>query len=171
MPYGNIGSGNGLLLTAPSTYLNQCWPTISKHGKGQWQSLQGNFTIYIYIYHQSITKISLNITYLKFHSDPPEANELTCMIYYRPEEIGLHNYYNNAEFFSFSFFRKVIFINRDFYFPKFQDIIRLKFWKFWAFPNCRTMSVYIDMNFLFLWYRWSQNQNVQLQNLTPQKQA
>ena len=48
---------------------------------------------------------------------------------------------------------------RDFYLPKFQDIVRLKFWKSWTFPNFRTISVYIDhdVNFKCLCYTWGQN--------------
>ena len=51
---------------------------------------------------------------------------------------------------------------RDFHLRKFQDIVRLKFWKSWTFPNFRTISLYIDMDFICLWYIWSQN--VLLQN-------
>ena len=51
---------------------------------------------------------------------------------------------------------------RDFYLPKFQDKVQLKFWKSWTFPNFRTISVYIDANFICLWYAWGQN--VLLQN-------
>ena len=51
---------------------------------------------------------------------------------------------------------------RDFYLPKFQDIVWLKFWKSWTFPNFRTISVYIEVNFICLWYTWWEN--VLLQN-------
>ena len=44
---------------------------------------------------------------------------------------------------------------RDFYLPKFQDIVQLNFWKSWTFPNFRTISVYIDVNFICLWYTWN----------------
>ena len=53
-------------------------------------------------------------------------------------------------------------ISRDFYLPKFQDIVQLKFWKSWTFPKFRRISVYIDVNFICLWYTWGQN--VLLQN-------
>ena len=43
-------------------------------------------------------------------------------------------------------------ISRDFYLPEFQDIVWLKFWKSWTFANFRTMFIYIDVNFLCLWY-------------------
>ena len=36
--------------------------------------------------------------------------------------------------------------SRGFYLPNFQDIIRLKSWNSWTFPNFRTISVYIDVN-------------------------
>ena len=61
-PYGDINMGQHWLhgLMAPSHYLNQCWLIISKV---QW--------------HQpSVTEISLKITYLKFCSNLPRANEL-----------------------------------------------------------------------------------------------
>ena len=45
----------------------------------------------------------------------------------------------------------------DFYLAKFQDIVRLKFWKSWTFPNFRTISVYIDVNFICLWNTWDEN--------------
>ena len=51
--------------------------------------------------------------------------------------------------------------HRDFYWPKFQDIVRLKFWKSWTFPNFRTISVYINVNFICLWYTWGQNDLLQ----------
>ena len=41
---------------------------------------------------------------------------------------------------------------RDFYLSKFQDIVRLKFCKSCTFPNSRTISVYVDANFIRLWY-------------------
>ena len=50
-----------------------------------------------------------------------------------------------------------------FYLPIFQDVVRLKFWKSWTFLNFRTISAYIDVNFIILWYKWGQN--VLLQNL------
>ena len=40
---------------------------------------------------------------------------------------------------------------RVFYLPKFQDIVRLKFWKSWTFLNFRTIYAYIDMHFVCLW--------------------
>ena len=58
---------------------------------------------------------------------------------------------------------------RDFYLPKFQDIVRLKFWKSWTFPNFRTISVYTDVNFKCLWYTWGQN--VLLQNSSSKNPA
>ena len=45
---------------------------------------------------------------------------------------------------------------------KFQDIIWLQFCKFWTFPNFRPISVYNDVNLIYLWYTWGQN--VLLQN-------
>ena len=33
----------------------------------------------------------------------------------------------------------------------------LKCWKSWTFPNFRTISVYIDVNFVCLWCTWDQN--------------
>ena len=53
--------------------------------------------------------------------------------------------------------------------PKFQDIVQSKFWKFWTFPNLRTISVYINVNFICLWYTWGQN--VPLQNLASKNPA
>ena len=52
--------------------------------------------------------------------------------------------------------------DRDFYLPKFEEIVRLKFLKSWTISNFRTIFLYIDMNFLCLWYTCSQN--VLLQN-------
>ena len=56
-------------LTAPSHYLNQCWLIISEvhiHIRAISQEM----------FQPSITKIRLQITYLKFHSNFPGANEL-----------------------------------------------------------------------------------------------
>ena len=58
-------------LTAPSHYLNQCWLIINKV---QWHSSEGNFAKDIPA--TKIIKISLKITYLKFHSNHPGVNEL-----------------------------------------------------------------------------------------------
>ena len=55
---------------APSHYLNQCWLIISQV---RWQSCEGNSQE---IPQPSITKISLKIPYLKFHSNLPGVNEL-----------------------------------------------------------------------------------------------
>ena len=59
-------------LTAPSHYLNQCWLIISEvrwHIRAiSWQMPQ-----------PSITKICLKITWLKFHSNLPGANELNII--------------------------------------------------------------------------------------------
>ena len=52
-------------------YLIQCWLIISEV---QWHSSESNFKE---IHKPSITKYRLKITYLKFHSNPPGANELT----------------------------------------------------------------------------------------------
>ena len=57
-------------LMAPSQYLNQCWLIISDV---QWHSYEDNFTRDA---SPSITKICLKITYLKYHSNFPGANEL-----------------------------------------------------------------------------------------------
>ena len=46
---------------------------------------------------------------------------------------------------------------RDFYLPKCQDIVRLKFWKSWTFLNFGTISVYIDMSFICFWCNWDKN--------------
>ena len=51
-------------LTAPSHYLNQCWLIINKV---QWHFTRDT---------SSVTEISLKITYLKFCSNLPGANEL-----------------------------------------------------------------------------------------------
>ena len=58
-------------LTAPSHYLDWCWLTISKI---QWHSSEGNFTR-----DNSAINISIcwKITYLRFQSNLPGANELT----------------------------------------------------------------------------------------------
>ena len=56
-------------LTAPSHYLNQCWLIISE---AQWHIR----AIAQEMPQPSITKIHLKITYLKFHSNSPGANEL-----------------------------------------------------------------------------------------------
>ena len=72
------------------------------------------------------------------------------MTYSGQRKITLNNWKTNNE------------ETRDFYLPKFQDIVRLKFWKSWTFPNFRTISVYTDVNFKCLWYTWGQN--VLLQN-------
>ena len=53
-------------------------------------------------------------------------------------------------------------LDRDFCLPKFQDIVRLKFWKSSPFLNFRKTSVYIHVNFICLSYKW--DQNVLLQN-------
>ena len=55
-----------------------------------------------------------------------------------------------------------IYIYRDFYLPKFQDIVRLKFWKSWTFPTSRTISVYIEVNFICI--LCTRGQNVLLQS-------
>ena len=54
-------------LTAPSHYLNQCWLIISKV---QWHSSE------VVSPQPSVTKVSLKITYLRFQSNLPGANEL-----------------------------------------------------------------------------------------------
>ena len=46
---------------------------------------------------------------------------------------------------------------RDFYLPKFQDIVQLKFGKSWKSPNFRTISVSIDVHFICLWDTWGQH--------------
>ena len=56
---------------------------------------------------------------------------------------------------------------QGFLFTKFQDIVRLKFWKSWTFPHSKTISVYIDVNSVYLWY--TRGQNVLLQNFGQQK--
>ena len=63
-------------LTPPSHYLNQCWFIISKV---QWHSdsSEGNF---IRDTSASITKDSLNITYLKLNWNLPGANELNIFM-------------------------------------------------------------------------------------------
>ena len=58
-------------LLAPSHYLNQCWLIISDV---PWQSPEANFIRDIIP--PSIYKITLSITYPKFHSNLPGANEL-----------------------------------------------------------------------------------------------
>ena len=65
-------------LTAPSHYLNQCWLIISEV---QWHSYKSNFTRDA----STITNIRLKITYLKFQSNSPGANEL------------IHSHENNNE--------------------------------------------------------------------------
>ena len=45
---------------------------------------------------------------------------------------------------------------RDFYLPKFQDVVQLKFWKSWTFPNFRTISAYFDVNTVCLLYTWGE---------------
>ena len=60
-------------LIAPSHYLNQCWPIISKV---QWHS-SGCNAILQEIPQPPVTEISLKITYLKFCSNLPGSNELT----------------------------------------------------------------------------------------------
>ena len=70
-----------------SHYLNQCWQIISKV---QWQSLEDN--ILHDIPHPSITKIELNITYLKVHSNVPAVNELNSYLieYINREDVHTH---------------------------------------------------------------------------------
>ena len=60
-------------LTAPSHYVNQCWFIITKV---QWHSAKGNFPRDT----PSITTISLQITYLKFHAHLPGTNELIVLL-------------------------------------------------------------------------------------------
>ena len=57
-------------LTAPSHYLNQCWLIINKV---QWHSSEHNYTRDT---SAPKIKISLKMTYLKFHLNLPGANEL-----------------------------------------------------------------------------------------------
>ena len=52
---------------------------------------------------------------------------------------------------------------QDFYLPKSQDIVQLEFWNSLTFLNFKTISVYIDVNFICIWYAWGQN--VMFQNL------
>ena len=52
---------------------------------------------------------------------------------------------------------RIIYKCRDFYWPHFQDIVWLKFWRYWTFPNFRTIYVYIGVNTICLWYTWGQN--------------
>ena len=59
------------LSQATSHYLNQCWHIIREV---QWQSAEANFTRHVH--QQSIFKITLKITCLKFHSNLPGVNEL-----------------------------------------------------------------------------------------------
>ena len=61
-------------LTAPSHYLNQCWLIICKV---QWHPSESNFTRDTSAI--SVTEISLKITYLKFCSNFPGANELKSL--------------------------------------------------------------------------------------------
>ena len=61
-------------LTAPSHYLNQSWPIISKV---HWNSSEGNFAKDTSATNKK--KISLKITFLKFLSNLPGANELMNM--------------------------------------------------------------------------------------------
>ena len=71
-------------LMAPSHYLNQCWLIISKV---QWHSSECNFKE---IPQPSVPEISLKITYLKFCSNLPGANELNVAsftgtaVFYQP---------------------------------------------------------------------------------------
>ena len=60
-----LAQGMACCLTAPNHYLNQCWVIT----KVQWHSSQCNFT-------RAVTEISWKITYLKFCSNLPAANEL-----------------------------------------------------------------------------------------------
>ena len=60
-----------ICLTAPSHYLNECWLIIKAV---QWHSSDSNFTRDT----PTITKISMNITWIKFHSILPGA-ELQSM--------------------------------------------------------------------------------------------
>ena len=76
-PYGDIDLGQrhqDLCLTAPSHYLNQCWLIISEV---KWHSYYRNFSRDA---QPSITKICMKITYIKFHSNFPGANELAFNI-------------------------------------------------------------------------------------------
>ena len=57
-------------LTAPSHYLNQCWLMITDV---QWQSPEGNFATDT---SPSINNFSYKITFYKFYSNFPGANEL-----------------------------------------------------------------------------------------------
>ena len=64
-------------LTAPSHYLNQCWPIISE--------VQRSSDIHIRAVSQEIpqpwiTKIGLKITCLKFHSNFPGTNESKIVV-------------------------------------------------------------------------------------------
>ena len=69
----NIGSGNGLVPTNLG-----------------WSSVKSNDIHIRAISHTmlqpSITKIRLKITYLKFHSNLPGANELNC-VQYKPHSL------------------------------------------------------------------------------------
>ena len=56
---------------------------------------------------------------------------------------------------------------QGFYLPKFQDIVRLKFWKFWTFPKFRTISVYVDVNFVCLWYTRSKCPDIKFGQQKP----
>ena len=58
-------------LTAPSRHLNQCWQIISESSDIHIRALSQEKP------QPSITKICLKITYLKFHSSFPVANELS----------------------------------------------------------------------------------------------
>ena len=59
-------------LMAPSHYLSQYWSIITEI---QWKSPEGNFTIYTSAINEMI-EANFKITYLKFNSNFPGANEL-----------------------------------------------------------------------------------------------
>ena len=79
MPYCDIDLDQHWLrliarcLVAPHHYLNQCWLIVSKV---LWYSSEGDFT-----------RVSLKITYLKLHLNPPGAGELKI----RHEDDSLNN--------------------------------------------------------------------------------
>ena len=78
-PYGNR-SGSTLAqvmaccLMAPSHYLNHCWLIISEVSVIHIRATSREMP------QPSVTKICLKITYLKFHSNFPGANELICNV-------------------------------------------------------------------------------------------
>ena len=61
-------------LMAPSHYLTQCWLIIRKFSDHQLRAISQEMP------QPSITKVSLKITYISFHANLPEANELKISI-------------------------------------------------------------------------------------------